>query len=467
MNKLKYLLYTCVGLGLTTTAIGCDDSISGIGNSLVDDDASIIIDSSFTLSGVPVVNNTVQSRTTTQLIGDIDTKEYGSFASDFVSQFMSAMTIDTAGVKVTDIDSVKLLMFFTSGSITGDSLVPMGLKIYPLTAQLPTPIYSDLDPTGYYDENDCWTRNTQVYTGNALYNDSVNALKYRTISVKLPIEFGRKVFNEYITNSATFATPEAFCQFFPGLYIKNTFGSGRVINIRESRINFYYRKKTTKTVNGETRDTIINTNATYMAVTPEVITNNIIRMKVSDNIEAMVARQEPVLVAPASYDVKLTFPATDIIAKYESGDVDMSVINTLTMSIPVEDITNGHNILPPTNVLLVLAKEKDEFFANNKIADNKTSFLATYNGLTKSYDFTDMRQYLLDLLAKTSLTADDYTFYLTPVDVVTETSSSGYYTSGQTYITAVNPYVSGPAMCKLNLGEAKIKFTYSVYSVNN
>lgn len=467
MNQFSKLLFFIIGLGVTAAVIGCDDNVSGIGSSLIDDDASIIVDSSFQLTGQPVTNTTVQSRTTNQLIGDLTAKEYGSFSSDFVSQFMSAMTIDTTGVTANDIDSVKLLMFFTAGSITGDSLVPMGLKVYPLTAQLPTPIFSDFDPTAYYDESDCWTRNSQIYTGNALYSDSVNALNYRTISVKLPLEFGRRVFNEYRANPSTFATPDAFCKFFPGLYIKNTFGSGRVINIRESRINFYYRKKTQKTVNGEARDTIINTNATYMAVTPEVISNNIINMTVCDDLHAMAARNVPILVAPAAYDVKLTFPTREILAAYRRSGEDMAVINTLTMSIPVEDITNGYNILPPTNVLLVLAKDKDQFFANNKIADNKTSFLAPYNSLTESYDFAEMRQYILDMLAKNDLSADDYTFIITPVDVVTENSSSSYYSQGQTYITAVNPYVSGPAMCTLNLEKAKIKFTYSLLSVNN
>ena len=467
MNKLKTLLTACAGIAATAMIGGCDDSVTTLGSSLVTDDTKIIIDSSFQLTGEPIVNNTLQSRTTTQLIGALTAKEYGSFASDFVSQFMSAMTIDTTGVALSDIDSVKLYMFFLPDALTGDSLVPMGLKVYPLTRQLPSPIYSDFDPSGYYDESNCWTKNTQIYTGNALYSDSAAALSYRTVSVKLPLEFARKVYSEYKTNPSTFATPDAFCKFFPGLYIKNTFGSGRVINFNQSRINFYYRKHTQKTVNGVSRDTIINTSSTYMAVTPEVITNNIISMTVSDDLHAMAARREPILVAPAAYDVKLSFPAPQIISAYRRNDVDMSVINTLTMSIPVQQITNSYNINPPANVLLVLARDKDSFFANNKITDDKTSFLASYNAETKTYDFNDMRAFLLNLLEKETISADDYTFILTPVDVTTETSSSGYYQIGTTYITGINPYISGPSMCRLNLKDTKIKFTYSLLSVNN
>lgn len=467
MKNLKTIISACAGAMMVFGVVGCDDNTTSIGSSLVDDDAKIIIDSSFQVTGLPIANTTVQSRTTTQLIGALEAREYGSFSSDFVSQFMSSMTIDTTGVTVNDIDSVKLYMFFTPGALTGDSLVPMGLKVYPLTRQLPTPIYSDFDPTGYYDESQCWTKNSQIYTGNALFNDSVNNLSYRTVVATLPVEFGKKVFREYKTNPATFATPDAFCKFFPGLYVKNSFGAGRVINISQTRINFYYRKRSTVTSNGETRDTIINSSATYMAVTPEVITNNIINMTVSDNLISMVSRGEPILVAPAAYDVKISFPAPQILASYRKNDVDMSVINTLTMSIPVEEITNGYNINPPANVLLVLARDKDSFFENNKIADDKTSFLASYNSETKSYEFNALRSYILELLTKESITPEDYTFIITPVDVVSETSSSGYYSQGTTYITAINPYVSGPAMCRLNLGAVKIKFTYSLLSVNN
>ena len=204
-----------------------------------------------------------------------------------------------------------------------------------------------------------------------------------------------------------------------------------------------------------------------MAVTPEVISNNIINMNLSQSLKQQVEGGDALLVAPASYDVKMTFPAKEMVDRFKRDGGELSVINTLTMSIPVETITNGYSINPPTDVLLVLSKDKDSFFANNKIADNETSFLATYNELTKTYDFTGMRPYIISLLTKETITADDYTFTLTPVNVVYETTSSSYYDSGTSYVTQIIPYVSGPAMCKLNLQNAKIKFTYSKQSIKN
>ena len=90
--------------------------------------------------------------------------------------------------------------------------------------------------------------------------------------------------------------------------------------------------------------------------------------------------------------------------------------------------------------------------------------MATYNSARKSYIFSEMRQYILDMLAKSAVTSDDWTFIITPVNVETETTSSSYYSSGTTYITNVSPYVTKPAMVKLNLEKAKIKLTYSKQS---
>ena len=459
--KLRNILSILI-LAFSIGLYSCEDSVSTLGSSLIVYETEVAIDSTFTLTGQPVSNSDIQSRTITQILGSLSAKEYGDFSSDFVTQFMPALQIDTTGVKVNDIDSAKLYMFFTAGNFTGDSIVPMGFKLYPLKKQISSPIYSNFDPSDYYDESDCWTPESQIYTGNALYNDSINALNYRSVSVKLPKEFAKSFYSEFIERPETFATPQTFAKFFPGLYVKNSFGSGRVINFSECRINLYYKRHKTITVDGKDRDSVFNISSTLMAVTPEIVTNNIIRMQLSDELKSKIEdNKEPIIVAPASYDVELTFPAEEIIRRYRENSGPLSVINTLTMSIPVEYIQNNYNINPPKYVLLVLSTEKDKFFANNQLDDNKTSFLTEYNPLTKSYDFVGLRDYILNALSKEKLTEEDYTFTLTPVNVVTEESQSSYYSQGQSFVSAITPYVAGPAMCKLDLKNAKIIFTSS------
>lgn len=98
-------------MGCAIILSACDENNqSTIGSSLVTSPVKIVVDSTFTLTGQSIRNQDIQSRTVRQLLGIIDAKEYGQFSSEIVTQFMSAMTFDTTGVKREYIDSIKLLL---------------------------------------------------------------------------------------------------------------------------------------------------------------------------------------------------------------------------------------------------------------------------------------------------------------------------------------------------------------------
>ena len=458
-NYFSILFIFCSILS-TISFVACQDNASTIGGSLVTDETVILVDSSFTISGRSLTDPVVQSRTLTQLLGKLQANEYGDISSDVVMQFMPTMALDTAGVSVEDIDSVKILMFMGAGDFTGDSLVPMGLQVYKLTKALPSPIYSDFDPDGYYDPSQIFA--SAIYSANALYSDSVGSLDYRTIYVNLPLDFGKSVFTHYIERPEDFADPNVFTSWFPGFYVKNSFGSGLMVNISETRVNLYYKKHSTYTnSSGEELDTIISTARSVMAVVPEVITNNNIKFTISDFLQNKIDNGEALIVTPTGTEVEIQFPLNEVMATYKNGAPTLSLLNNVEFSIPVETIENNYGIKPPQYLLLVLANEKKKFFADNKITDNKTSFMATYDEKNGEYHFGDLRQYVLDMMEKDAIDAEDYTFIITPVNVETETSSDSYYGSGTTYVVNISPYVTKPAMVKLNIDEAKIKMTYT------
>lgn len=446
------------------TLTACEDETSTIGSSLVTDVTEIISDSCFTATGTTVKNAVVQSRTLTQLLGRLDAKEYGDFSSDFVCQFLPAMSLDTVGVSVNDIDSVTMVMFMNIGDYTGDSLTPMGLEVFQLTRQLPSPIYSNFNPDGYY--NPAQPIGSKIYTAHAMHNDSIGALSFRSVTVPLPTELGKQLFTYYKQQPDLFANPKKFAEKFPGLYVTNSFGSGRVINIDETRINIHYSKHGKDTVNGATIDTIYNKVTSYFAVTPEVITNNNISLTMSQQLDDMINGGKTIIVAPTGTEVKLSFPAVDLVNYYKNAAGRLAVLNSIGFTIPVNIIENDYNINPPEYVLLILEKDKDKFFANNKITDNKTSFTGTYSESRKAYIFPDMRQYILDLIEKDNIAAEDYTFVITPVNIETETTSGSYYSDGTTYVTTISPYVTKPAMADLDIENSKIKITFTRQSAN-
>lgn len=459
------LFKSLTGIALAALALAsCEDGTSSIGTSLVTEDTQIIIDSTFVVTGRSNLNPVVQSRTITQLLGKLDASEFGAISSDIVCQFMPSISLETEGVTVEQVDSAKLIMFMLPGDFTGDSLVPMGMQVYKLTKQLPSPIFSDFNPAGYYDPTPI---GSAIYTGHAMHNDSVANLNFRSVTVDLPRSLGQQLFTSYEQNPDMFATPAEFAKLFPGLYIANSFGSGRIMNISETRINIYYRQNAKVTVDDVEKDTVYSKVKSYFAVTPEVVTNNIINFSISPQLSSMAQSGEPLIVAPTGMEVTLRMPTRELIKSYLTGAGSLSVLNTLTMSIPAETIENDYGINPPEQVLMVLANEKDKFFADNKITDNKTSFIATYNSTTKTYNFNDMRAYLNTMLEKETISDDDCTFVITAVNVETESTSNSYYQTSTSYVTTISPYVTKPAMVKLNLADTKIKLTYTRQYANN
>ena len=443
---------------LATSLFSCDDS-SSIGSSITQEEVEIIVDSTFTITGKTVESERIQSRTLTQLLGKINANGYGELSSDVVTQFMPAGVIDTGGVTANDIDSIKLILQIPNGGYIGDSIAPMGLKVYRLNKQLPSPIFSDFNPEGYYSKTDLIGSST--YSANALgYNDSIKKLPYRSIYIDLPISLGKEFFNKYKESPSIYSNPIEFANFFPGIYITNSYGSGRVMKITNSQVKLYYHKTVTMEETG--KDSTYYKVGNYFAVTPEIITNNNIHFNISEQLSSQIKSGDNILVAPTGTNVEISFPTQDIVNKYNNNKGNLSVINSLTLEIPVSKIKNSYNITPPPYVLMIKKSHVDDFFANSEVTDNENSFYAVYNSEKNCYQFSDMRSYIINMVNKDEITEEDSQFVIIPVSVNTE-NTSAY--SSTVFISDIVPYVETPVMAKLLLNQAKIKFTFSKQTV--
>jgi hypothetical protein len=458
-------IFAFLSASFITLAIlsSCDTTTLNIGSSLIQEESEVIIHSEFALTGHPTPNKAISSRTITQLLGNIDADGYGQFSSDFVCQFLPASKLDTDGVTVNEIDSMKLVLSYEVGGFVGDSIVPMGLEVYRLNRQLTTPIYSTFDPKDYYDNN-AEPIGSAIYVGNAQgLNDSIQALAYREIYVDLPKSLAQELFTLYVENPTAYSLPTEFAKYFPGIYVRSTFGSGRVTQIEQTMMVMYYH---TTTTDDDGEETVTNSVGNYFGVTPEVISNNNISFTIDPKLQARIDAGENILVAPVGQDIEITFPIQDVINYYIENKGQLAVANSLTMSIPAEEISNDYGIDPPESLLMVLSSEKDNFFLTNSLNDDETSFIATYSSDSNSYDFSSLRSYFLNMLEKYNAngTIDpaDVTFTLTPVTLTTESSTSYYTTT--TYVSAITPYIGAPAMVKLDLDSTDITFQFSKQS---
>lgn len=457
---LTILSGTIVAAGLLTA---CENTTQDIGSSLIQAESEVVIHNEFSIEGHSTPNAAIESRTIVQLLGDISAEGYGNFSSDFVCQFMPASKLVTEGVTVNDIDSMKLILSYSNGGYVGDSIAPMGLEVFPLNRQLPSPIFSTFNPEDYCDVNAAPLA-SKIYVGNAQgENDSIQALSYREIKVDLPVSLARALFTLYLDNPEAYSFPTEFAKHFPGLYVRNSFGAGRVTQIEQTSMVIYYH---TTSEDSEGKEVINRQTGNYFMVTPEVISNNNISFAIAPDLQAKIDAGENIIVAPVGRDVEITFPIRDVIDYYVDNCGPLSVVNTLTMTIPVEEIENNYGIGVPQSLLMVISSEKEDFFLNNSLNDDKTSFIATYSEASKGYVFSGMRNYFLAMLEKYNaegkIDMDDATFTLTPVTLTTESTSNGYTTS--TYVSAITPYIGKPVMTKLNLDKADITFQFSKQS---
>ncbi len=438
----------------------CEDT-PDIGNSLVEDETEVVKVSDFTVVGRTVGNTSVETRNLVEMLGRIDADGYGKLSAEFVTQLMPAAQL-SANLTRDNVDSIRIEFYINNGAYVGDSLAPMGLEVYKLNRQLPTSINSQFDVAQYYDPADLIA--SKIYTCNALgATDSIRNLLYRQIDVKLTEAATRRVADElitlYETNPQAYLFPAIFAREFPGIYVKNSYGNGRIVEISQTQMTLYYHT-TYVDENGEEK--IVKHSGSYFAVTPEIILNNMLQYEMSTDLDQMIADGDKIIVAPIGKDVELEFPIEKVIEYYNANSGSLAVVNTLSFKLPAEAIDNNYGITPPEHLLLVLNSKKNKFFANNELADNVTSFYAAYNSTDKCYNFGGLRNYLLDVLKKKNLAPEDYTFVLTPVTVVTETNSSNsYYGTTTEYVSAIDPYIGAPRMVKFDFDKAEVSLTFS------
>ncbi len=471
MRNFLYVLVATVLLVMGFSSC-IDDTI---GPSISDIHSAVVEDSGFVFRGVSVRNTHLRSRSSIQLLGKVNADGYGTLTSDVVAQFMPTTAIDTVGVHGGDqwIDSCFITMRVAVGDVIGDTLAPMRMNVYKLNNQLPVPIFSDFNPGGYYNSSDLMGSVTYSATSEdriTAYNSTgTAAVTYYEVNVPVPVSYARDIFNEYKSNPSTFSTPKQFADFFPGIYITNTYGEGHVMNFYDIEFVTYYRKYVKL---DESSDTIYPAmRQSYMAVTPEVVYNNNITLDVDSEVENLIAAGSAIVMGPAGYEVHADFPIQDIIDKFKAASSDgLAVVNTLTLDIPAEEVVNKYDIAPPKYLLMVKESYRDEFFEKDTLTNNKDAFYAEYNEQEDCYTFSGLRQYLLDIINNKGGVApeSDKKFVIMPIDVTTYTNSTTssyyyYYSSAASteVVTKIAPAVSKPCIVKLNLDKAKLRLVYS------
>lgn len=439
--KILRLLTVLVIAALTFAA--CDDTTEEIGGSITNKIDNInISDSAFNVTTKSIVAGAVLSRNNTGLIGKMKDPETGNYVKgDYMTQLSVLPTFDVdtldyikqANKGSIEADSCYLLVSYNASY--GDTIAPMKVTAYEMTKPMSEDkeYYSNYDAfkEGWVSENNQhWSSNYNLSNTSDVKNFKIYLnKKYTTKDGKTYKNYGSYIMQTYAEHPEYFKTNYKFLHnVCPGFYIKNVGGTGNMAKIWNTELIFYWtRHKTIKAKDGVTDSTAVSIGYNRFDGTEEVLQLNKIEND-TKNLEQLASQQNcTYLKSPAGIFTEVTLPIEDIMKGHEKN-----TLNTATISFPRlnnADEDNAYNFATPSTILMVQKDSLQSFFEKSKLADNRTSYTASYSSTgtyKNAYTFQNIAN-LVSAMYKNKGKGENWNkVVLVPVNVITTTQ--GYTT---------------------------------------
>lgn len=439
--KILRLLTILVIAALTFAA--CDDTTEEIGGSITNKIDNInISDSAFNVTTKSIVAGAVLSRNNTGLIGKMKDPETGNYVKgDYMTQLSVLPTFDVdtldyikqANKGSIEADSCYLLVSYNASY--GDTIAPMKVTAYEMTKPMSEDkeYYSNYDAfkEGWVSENNQhWSSNYNLSNTSDVKNFKIYLnKKYTTKDGKTYKNYGSYIMQTYAEHPEYFKTNYKFLHnVCPGFYIKNVGGTGNMAKIWNTELIFYWtRHKTIKAKDGVTDSTAVSIGYNRFDGTEEVLQLNKIEND-TKNLEQLASQQNcTYLKSPAGIFTEVTLPIEDIMKGHEKD-----TLNTATISFPRlnnADEDNAYNFATPSTILMVQKDSLQSFFEKSKLADNRTSYTASYSSTgtyKNAYTFQNIAN-LVSAMYKNKGKGENWNkVVLVPVNVITTTQ--GYTT---------------------------------------
>lgn len=393
--KILRLLTVLVIAALTFAA--CDDTTEGIGGSITNKIDNInISNSAFNVTTKSIVADSVLSRNNTGLIGKMKDPETGNYIKgDYMTQLsvLPTFSVDTldyikqANKGSIEADSCYLLVSYNASY--GDTIAPMKVTAYEMTKPMAEnkEYYSNYDAfkEGCVNENNQhWSSNYNLSNTSDVKNFKIYLNKKYTKDGKTYKNYGSYIMQTYAEHPEYFKTNYKFLHnVCPGFYIKNVGGTGNMAKIWNTELIFYWtRHKTIKAKDGVTDSTAVSIGYNRFDGTEEVLQLNKIEND-TENMKKLASQQNwTYLKSPAGIFTEVTLPIEDIMRGHEKD-----TLNTATISFPRlnnDNEDNAYNFATPSTILMVQKDSLQSFFEKSKLADNRTSYTASYSS-TGSY----------------------------------------------------------------------------------
>lgn len=433
--KILRLLTVLVIAALTFAA--CDDTTEGIGGSITNKIDNInISNSAFNVTTKSIVADSVLSRNNMGLIGKMKDPETGNYVKgDYMTQLsvLPTFSVDTldyikqANNGSIEADSCYLLVSYNASY--GDTIAPMKVTAYEMTKPMSEDqeYYSNYDAfkEGWVSENNQhWSSNYNLSNTSDVKNFKIYLNKKYKKDGKTYKNYGSYIMQTYAEHPEYFKTNFKFLHnVCPGFYIKNVGGTGNMAKIWNTELIFYWTRH--KTINKDS--TAVSIGYNRFDGTEEVLQLNKIEND-TENLKKLASQEDwTYLKSPAGIFTEVTLPIDDIMKGHEKD-----TLNTATISFPRlnnADEDNPYNFATPSTILMVQKDSLQSFFEKSKLADNRTSYTASYSSTgtyKNAYTFQNIAN-LVSAMYKNKGKGENWNkVVLVPVNVITTTQ--GYTT---------------------------------------
>ena len=379
--RLKYLF----ALLLFALLYSCDDSTYGIGDSTISSEDPIPAgEAKYSVSTKSILADSIYARTITAYLGKYTDPTFGEFSADFIAQFNCTDNFEFPE-NVKEIKKLELSMYYTT--YFGDSLNNMVLQVDTLDTVIPekelSTFYTSVDPKLYYNSNTKPIARKAyaalgpsavdtIYTYTDLYGTTTEE-RIMWQNVSLPISLGEHMYNKYKEDKNNYKDAEAFVNnVLKGIYVHCTSGDGTILYIDDMELiidyDYYIESKTGKL------DSLVSGSSVF-AGTKEVIQAN--RFQNSNRLKELVEKTTDCtyLKTPAGIFTQATLPIEEISEIHKNDTLNAA---SLTFTRYNEKEENDYQMSTPQYLLMVRKCDMYSFFEENKLHDNKTSFLTQY-----------------------------------------------------------------------------------------
>lgn len=460
---------TSLALVITLSAIifmACSDDLGSIGNNIQPDGDDIIVgtdtitfDDGFSAT-TAYFNDSIYARTIYGMLGEYLDPTFGKVKSDYLCEFFCPEDVAFRDEnKMKSIDSVFLDVQFASFS--GDSVSPMGLAVYEVKKSLKPFFFTSVNPSKYLTENDGEKPHLLGQTMFAIQDvhdtvySSVSTAHIKTIPTRLDLSLGNRFYNEWKTNKETFKNSDKLKEFFKGVYVTTTFGSGSLIEVESTSLVICYTYNLRNAANTADSSAV---GIFRLQVTPEVIQMNRINNSLPKLEDDRATKTY--LKTPAGAYTELTIPLAKILGSVNAGQT----INAAELKIKgFTEEEERLRLIRPSTVLLINKDSLANFFFNRKLHDAKTSFVVSRSA-SNTYDFGNVAS-IINHYAKIYEGVTDPTkikdlnYLIIPISVSTSTVNN------TTVITDIyNMMMPRSAILRTDPSNLKMPIIYSKYN---